>query len=252
MKNININYVLGIFLLITACQGKPKVIQPQNNTGMTHPASSLQSNSQTAEPEVHKVVVKDFLHTSKYTYLNVTEDDSKFWVAAPRSEVEKGETYYYQGALTMYNFESKEYNRTFDTLYLVGAISKDPILSARESVNALLAQKEAPSKAVSVKIEQAEGGITIKELMANKEKYADAIVKVKGQCVKVNRHIMGRNWVHIDDGSMENADLTITTSEDVQVGSVVVFEGKIALNVDFGSGYSYAIIMEEASVVKGS
>ena len=253
MKKLYFNYVLGVVLILAACQSKPKVIQPQNSQTQAPPSTHIHSNqASSSDQEVHTVMVEEFLHTSKYTYLNVSENDSKFWIAAPRMEVEKGETLHYQGALTMYDFESKEYNRTFDTLYLVGGVSREPIMSARESVNTLLSERNNSTKPAAIKIDAIDGGVTIKELFENKEKYAGKTIRVKGQCVKINRHIMGRNWVHLDDGSMPNSDLTITTNEEVEVGSVVVFEGKITLNKDFGSGYSYDIIMEEAVLSKGS
>ena len=61
---------------------------------------------------------------------------------------------------------------------------------------------------------------------------------------------MDRNWIHIQDGTSDNGnfDLTITTNEEVVVNDVVVFKGKITLNKDFGAGYSYEVIMEEAKV----
>ena len=99
-----------------------------------------------------------------------------------------------------------------------------------------------------VKVDLAEGAIPIAELMNNRGQYEGKLVKVTGKCVKVNSEIMGRNWVHLQDGSGENFDLTITTDENIEVGSVVTVEGTIALNKDFGAGYRYEVIMEEARV----
>ena len=59
---------------------------------------------------------------------------------------------------------------------------------------------------------------------------------------------MGRNWVHLQDGTgdADNYDLTVTTNDDASVGDVATFEGTIALKKDFGSGYFYEVIMEQA------
>ena len=75
---------------------------------------------------------------------------------------------------------------------------------------------------------------------------------MKGQVVKVNEEIMGKNWIHIQDGSGSAADfdLTITTVEKVKVDDVVTFEGTISLSKDFGAGYFYEVIMEDAKLVK--
>jgi hypothetical protein len=75
---------------------------------------------------------------------------------------------------------------------------------------------------------------------------------MKGQVVKVNDEIMDKNWVHIQDGTADgdHFDLTITTLEKVAVGEVATFEGTIALDKDFGYGYAYELIMEDAKLVK--
>jgi hypothetical protein len=61
---------------------------------------------------------------------------------------------------------------------------------------------------------------------------------------------MGKNWVHIQDGTEYQGgfDLTITTDGQVAVGETVTFEGKIVLDKDFGYGYSYPVLMEEAKI----
>jgi len=64
--------------------------------------------------------------------------------------------------------------------------------------------------------------------------------------------IMNRNWIHLQDGSTKDdkLDLTITTTENVPLGAIVAFEGKISLNKDFGAGYKYEIIMEDAQLLQ--
>jgi hypothetical protein len=58
--------------------------------------------------------------------------------------------------------------------------------------------------------------------------------------------IMGRNWVHIQDESGAEFDLTITTNEQIQLGQMVNMEGVLAVNKDFGAGYFYKVIVENA------
>jgi hypothetical protein len=59
---------------------------------------------------------------------------------------------------------------------------------------------------------------------------------------------MGKNWIHVQDGSEFNGefDLTITTNAVAEVGQTITFEGTIALDKDFGYGYVYSILMEDA------
>ncbi|MBK7713322.1 MAG: hypothetical protein IPN67_11585 [Bacteroidales bacterium] len=103
-----------------------------------------------------------------------------------------------------------------------------------------------------VKIEPCADCITIAKLLADKKAYDGKVIKVKGQVTKYNGGIMGKNWVHIQDGTenQEGFDLTITTDITVSVGETVTFEGKIALDKDFGYGYSYNVIMEEGKSVQ--
>ncbi|MCK9207096.1 MAG: hypothetical protein M0P66_08300, partial [Salinivirgaceae bacterium] len=57
------------------------------------------------------------------------------------------------------------------------------------------------------------------------------------------------NWFHIQDGTENNGqfDLTITSvAEDVEIGDQLVFQGTITLDKDFGAGYAYDVILEDA------
>jgi hypothetical protein len=94
--------------------------------------------------------------------------------------------------------------------------------------------------------------IKISDLLANKKSYSGKTIKVTGQITKYNPQIMGKNWVHIQDGSefQGEFDLAITTAQTVTVGSTITFEGKIALDKDFGYGYFYSVLMEEAIPVQ--
>ena len=98
----------------------------------------------------------------------------------------------------------------------------------------------------NVTVKQAAGGITIAQLYSKKESFNNQTVKIKGQVTKVNKGIMDKNWIHLQDGtsSADNYDLTITTMGDFKTGDIVTFEGKISLKKDFGYGYYYEVIME--------
>ena len=89
-------------------------------------------------------------------------------------------------------------------------------------------------------------------MFSNVNSYANKIIKIKGKVVKVNNAIMDKNWAHIQDGTKSGSDfdLTVTTNDMVNVGDVVTFTGKIALNKDFGFGYSYKVLLEDAKAAK--
>ena len=78
-------------------------------------------------------------------------------------------------------------------------------------------------------------------------------MRLRGKVVKYNAEIMGRNWLHIQDGSgkavANNHDLTVTTKETVTLGQVVLIEGRLTLNRDIGAGYVYPVLIEDAQVL---
>jgi hypothetical protein len=247
---INVHISLLIYLLIAACHPKPELYEDEM-MALSGSAKDLKSSSEMpamneATTGEHKVQVEEVLNTEKYSYLNVTEDGEKFWIAIPRKEIEIGGTYYYKGGLLKRNFESKEYNRVFETIYLVSDVSPHSMSSGAAAVHEATGHGTHTHDPIDVT--PAEGSIQLSELFSNRNKYQGKIVQVTGKCVKVNPMIMGRNWVHIQDGSGDGLDLTITTTENVQMDDIVSFEGIIALNKDFGAGYKYDIIMEQATL----
>lgn len=106
-------------------------------------------------------------------------------------------------------------------------------------------------KKMDIKLEPCDGCTSISSLLSNKQSFSGKVIRVKGQVTKFNPEIMGKNWVHIQDGSefQGGFDLTITTDKKVSLGDTVTFEGKIVLDKDFGYGYFYNILMEEGKPV---
>ena len=100
-------------------------------------------------------------------------------------------------------------------------------------------------------IAKAEGGKTVAEIYAEKDALAGTTVAVRGKVVKVNAGIMDKNWLHVRDGSGEEGtnDLTVTTEGDLpELGATVLVCGNLATNKDFGMGYQYPVILEDAEV----
>jgi len=199
--------------------------------------------------EVHKAVVKEVLHAGGYTYLNVTEKRKDTWLAVPGMEAAKGDKLSYSGGMVMNDFHSKELDRTFPIiLFLEGVIMESGMgttagLTTPSSGSAVKIEK------LSIAIEPGEGCISLAKLLETKSDLDGKSVKIKGIVAKFNPDIMGKNWVHIQDGSEFNGvfDLTITTAAQVMVGDTVTFEGKITLKKDFGYGYFYEVLMEDAT-----
>ena len=101
-------------------------------------------------------------------------------------------------------------------------------------------------------IEHEEGMVSIAELYANPSDFEGKRIQVKGEVAKFNAQIMERNWIHLQDGTEFDGkyDLTATSQQGLAVGEVVTLEGILALNRDFGYGYSYELLLEEATIVE--
>jgi predicted small lipoprotein YifL len=101
-------------------------------------------------------------------------------------------------------------------------------------------------------IAKAEGGKTVAEIYAEKDTLAGTKVTVRGKIVKTNSGIMGKDWLHVRDGSGADGtnDLTVTTNSKPlpDVGETVLVTGTVVLNKDFGMGYQYPVMLEDAEV----
>ncbi len=214
--------------------------------------SKINSVATAAKTDVHKIVVKEVVDGGSYAYLNVDENGQNYWMAIANIPVIVGNTYYYDGGMMMKDFESKQLNKTFDEIVFVNTIRNTEILeeTAIEAENPHAAAPVAIEN--DLKIEKPKNGTSLAELFSAKNSFSGKSIIVKGKVVKVNNGIMDKNWIHIVDGTQfENkVDLAITTIETVNVGDIVTFKGVIILDKDFGQGYIYDILMEEAKVIK--
>lgn len=113
-------------------------------------------------------------------------------------------------------------------------------------------QAQAVTVKADVKVDPCADCTTIGRLIADKKSFSGKTIRVKGQVTKINEQIMGKNWIHIQDGTETEGiyDLTITTDQTAAVGETVTFEGKIVLDKDFGYGYFYNVLMEEGQIIK--
>jgi hypothetical protein len=204
----------------------------------------------------HAVLAQEVLQTSKYTYIRGTEAKDERWLATSRMEAKTGLTYYFNGGLPMTDFVSKELNRSFKQILFVDHISTlAPGTEAPEVKQA--GQVKSSGSAINlekkdVKMKHEKGDITIAVIQENRKTYAGKIIRIKGQVTKYNAGIMKKNWIHLQDGTEWSGkfDLTITTDQEVKVGDWITTEGIINVDKDFGFGYFYEVLMEDAKFVK--
>ena len=265
MKSLNI-YSVSIIILsvLAACDRGPKVITAQNEssessfvTGIFDEQETERTSSTNSDfiDDLHQVKVKQTLEASRYVYLLVEEEGSEYWIATSKQPVDLGTTYFYRNRLLKTNFESKEHQRSFDTIYLVNQLVRADHGASRiippnnPNAHIISGQKEdIPTHAE--KPVQDKGLTKISEIVQNPQDFSGKSVKIKGKCVKINPNIMKRNWIHLQDGSQDDYDLVVTSDTFVKEGQTILIEAMVILNKDFGSGYRYDILLENGKVIE--
>ncbi|OOZ39006.1 hypothetical protein BOW52_07765, partial [Solemya elarraichensis gill symbiont] len=193
-----------------------------------------------------------------YTYIRVEEKAKTYWIALPEIQVSVGETISFYEQMLMENFTSKSLDRTFDRILFVEGISKGTELPAREEVKP--SPNTEPPKQPSESQESKElgspvGRFSVQELIQKKDELNGKVVEVKEKISKLSRMIMGTDWVHIEDGTgskedMDNKIIFRSTQAGMAVGDEVVAKGVLYTNKDYGSGYFYPVIAEDAVFTK--
>ena len=203
--------------------------------------------------------VLETMNSGGYTYVKVDVSGKEVWAAGPQTMVEVGDQVRFSGGAPMKDYHSKTLNRTFDTVYFVqkiavGKVAGAPAGAAQPSggVGGATQSTGAPTmdKVDVGKIEKAKGGKTVAEVFGQKAELAGKMVTVRGRVVKFTGPVMGRNWLHLQDGTgtAGSNDLTVTTADTSVAGSIVTIRGTVVVNKDFGAGYKYAVLIEGAKV----
>jgi len=218
-------------VLLSSCKEKNKEYTPLNNG-----------------PKAHQIKVKEVLQASTYTYLFVNENKEDYWIAVSKVDIKVDDHLYYNKALEMKDFKSEELDRTFDRILFVEDLGGMNLKTESIPNDSLHNKLKVQEKKPIIDVDIAPDGIRIAELMKNRDNYANKKIIIRGQVVKINAGIMDRNWVHLKDGTSHSgkSDLTFTTQEVVKVGDVVTFEGTVALEKEYGAGYIYPLIVENA------
>lgn len=242
----------------------------------------LTTSSGFAENERQGTVVET-VDAANYTYLNIQTSTQKVWVAIPASVVEIGEVVTYLQGMVMADFHSKSLNKTFDSIiFSPGLEGKEkkvvqtasaPQQSSSSFADAVANENNNPASSQSgsgntsgsagamvpyleANVEKASGenSFTVGEIYENAENLNGKKVRIRGKVVKVSPNIMGKNWIHLQDGTgdpMKNShDLVVTSNELADVNDVILIEGTMAANKDFGFGYQYIAIIEQAALIK--
>lgn len=256
-KSIFLSVSLLALLSTTAFAVKPPGHGSSSQGMMSAPAAAGSSETLSGK-------VLETMNSGGYSYVHLQKKNSdKVWVAVPESPVKVGTQMSFQPGMEMKNFESKSLKRTFESVIFSGGVLGAPASSAASSAPK---KDQAPSpgtsrtttvKETKISVTKATGpnATTIEEAFNNSAKLDKKKVVIKGKVIKVSSGIMGKNWIHIQDGTGSQAkgnyDLTCTTASDLpNVGDVITISGTLAKDRDFGAGYLYKTIVENATFKK--
>ena len=222
---------------------------------MEQPAPQEPAVSQPAADRFTGTVVET-IKADRYTYVQVDTGIEKIWAATPEFLGKVGDPVVVPKGLAMQNFHSKTLGRDFELVYFVGAITvagdgQGPSQMAQTSfMHPPRGGKVSKSQTEVSGVKKAKNGKTVAEVFAGKENLAGKEVLVRGKVVKFMPKIMGKNWLHLQDGSGSEGTngLTVTTDSVVKVGDLVLVHGVVSADRDFGFGYSYEVIIEDAEV----
>lgn len=180
-----------------------------------------------------------------YTYLHIKTDTTEVWAAIGRAPVKKGSSVTVENAMVLQNFKSPSLKKTFKTIYFGN-------LAGAEGASHPV--KSADAGKIEVARAAGDNAFTVEEVLIRGAELKDKTVLVRGKIVKYNEQIMGKNWLHLRDGSGSDAkntsDLLVTTANQAKVGDIVTMKGIVHTDKDFGAGYAYRVLIEDATLQK--
>ena len=250
--------------------------------------TSAQPHQQAAAPEgadvqtnsAHVGTVVETMDAAGYTYVKVDEEGNVYWIAGPRSVVVVGSSISYIEQMVMKDFTSKSLNRTFEYLMFTTTIipagqSADtavagtqkahdcedcgngvktaPAVQQQAAASTESSTQAAPAvqeQAEPISVAKAEGGYSVEELYTKKAELKGQKITLQAKVVKVSKNIMGKDWVHLQDGTgaagSTNDIIATGLNTTVKVGDVVTAQATLNTDVDLGYGYFFAVILEES------
>lgn len=251
-----------IFLSLALCSllATPAFATPAA-TESAHPKAVTPAQPEKAEAPLEGKVLQT-MNAGGYTYVYLEQKgDKKTWVAVMETPVKVGANMSFKPGMEMVNFESKALKRTFEKIVfsagvISGAVPEKTASKIDVQGDSVGSQGATAAKTAKISVPKATGAgaTTVEGAFKNSAKLNNKNIVVKGKVVKVSVGIMGRNWIHIQDGTgsekKKTHNLVCTSTQMADVGDVVTISGKLKKDKDFGAGYKYAVIIEDSKISK--
>jgi len=263
LKN-RILYVV-LFLTLALLAGCQQSSNNQNAGTQPQTATPTPATAETPQ-ETAKNISGDVVETMDalgYTYVLVDTGSEQVWAATAQFAVNVGDLVVIPDGMAMHNYHSQTLDRTFDLVYFVESIlnassatastdtpAQGQMPSGHPPISGMGGAEPAPITVTA--LDKLENGHNIEEIYADRDNLSGEEIQLRGKVVKFSPQIMGTNWIHLQDGSGNpeagTHDLTLTSNTQLQVGDVVIASGKLTVDKDFGHGYAYDLIVEDAVV----
>ena len=279
--------ILGLFVFILGCEEKATAPQGELTVTGNVTISDIKENYKTlsVQSPVLKGTIVEFKDVTNYTYLLLEDSSGKVWAAIPKTPVKVGEEIAIANIVIMKDFHSKTLEKTFDFILFAVASEGCPLKESggeivSEMPSGMMPGKMPPammspasmphgampamgdstkkSKAApqDIKVSKAVGedAYTIEEIYSKKEELSQKTITVRAIVVKFMPQIMGKNWIHIQDGTGStekgNNDISVSTLETAEIGEEVIVKGTLGIDKDFGMSCAFGVLIEDASVNK--
>ncbi len=272
MKKSNVLLLSSVLLILATNALCADQQMPAGHPKIDLPAqSSTHEKSTTLAGKVLETTV-----SGGYSYVNLQKKNGeKIWVAVKEARISVGDQISFMEGLVMNKFESKTLKRTFDSIIFSNGIisqSKPEVAKTAPkdlSVPAIptsgdpnkkqkivIGSKPAEASKEKISVAKAKGAnaYTVADTYKKSAQLDKKKVVVRGKVVKASSGIMKKTWLHIQDGTGSQAkgthNLVCTTKGTADVGDIITISGILAKDRDFGSGYRYKVIIEDATISK--
>lgn len=203
---------------------------------------------QPAASTVVKGKVLEVIDVEDYTYLMLKTSEGQVWAAVNSTPLKRGADVTLEHVMTLHDFESKSLKKTFPVI-LFGTLKRG---AGHGGMPHAGIQPSVDLSNLHVRKAQGANAYTVAEIVGKASALENKAVVLRGKVVKYNAGIMGKNWIHLRDGSGVEADnsneILVTSANPTKLGDVITVTGVVHTNQDFGAGYAYKVLIVAAAV----
>ncbi len=208
------------------------------------------------------------MRASQYVVMEIQGEGDSFWAATRFQDVKAGDQVELLSPMMMRDFTVKSLDRTFPEIYFAqGIMVNGEQPAAMEAMSQSQqgsemsnphAGMENPHEGMDMSRSQGStmdgsdvkslaDGVTLGALLENPAGFKGSRVRVRAKVVKYLAGIMNKNWLHLKDSTTGAGDVVATTDEEFKPGETVILEATVTTDKDFGFGYRYDVLLEQAN-----